>query len=153
MQALQTQVRNSLDWQTQSETSLWLTPQLTQGLRRLITQNSVYQKEGLNNTQEGLNETVRIQREHSINNHSRTEGIHSHTQLNSRRSTQLTKVRPTTDYHTSIKHKMLYWPTMYAQLKLITKAQLQMIDELLLTKTLTQLTYSNHQPTQLIDNR
>ena len=67
MQALQTQVRNSLDWQTQSETSLWLTPQLTQGQEYSPGQDSVKQKQRLNKTQSRLNETVRNQRDDSMN--------------------------------------------------------------------------------------
>ena len=55
-------------------------PLKTQGLRRLTRQDSVNQKQRLNKPQEGLNETVRIQREDSINklNQSKTsldEGV------------------------------------------------------------------------------
>ena len=42
-------------------------PLKTQGLRRLTRQDSVNQKQRLNKTQEGLNETVRIQRDDSMN--------------------------------------------------------------------------------------
>ena len=58
-----------------------LTPQLTQGLRKLTkTRLSLPKRERLNKTQEGLNETVRIQREVSMNklNQSKTsldEGV------------------------------------------------------------------------------
>jgi hypothetical protein len=42
-------------------------PLKTQELRRLTRQDSVNQKQRLNKTQEGLNETVRNQRDDSMN--------------------------------------------------------------------------------------